>query len=70
MAGLITGGDLICQLRGKALGDQLLLTENMLRSGEPVFLDDVTVKEVENALQIKVSIVESSGNDLVNKAIE
>ncbi len=70
VAGLITGGDLICQLRGKALGDQLLLTENMLRSGEPVFLDDVTVKEVENALQIKVSIVESSGNDLVNKAIE
>ena len=42
----------------------------MLKSGEPVFLDDVTVEEVENALQIKISIVESSGNDLVDKIIQ
>lgn len=66
VAGLITGQDLIRQLRGKELGDKLLLTEHMLKSGEPVFLDDVTVEEVEKTLQIKVSIVESSGNDFVN----
>ena len=66
VAGLLTGQDLVNQLKGKDLGDRLLLTNHMLKSGEPVFLDDVTVDDVQNALQIKVSIVESSGNDFVN----
>ena len=70
VAGLITGTDLISQLKGKDLGDRLLLTNHMLKSGEPVFLDDVTVDEVQNALQIKVSIVESSGADFVSSLIE
>lgn len=70
VAGLITGTDLISQLKGKDLGDRLLLTNHMLKSGEPVFLDDVTVDDVQNALQIKVSIVESSGADFVNSLIE
>ncbi len=67
VAGLITGRDLIRQLSGQDLGERLLLSTHMLKSGEPVFLDDVTVEEVEKALQIRVSIVESSGNDLVEK---
>ena len=66
VAGLITGTDLISQLRGKDLGEELLLTTNMLKSDEPVFLDDMTVEQLQTALQIKVSIVESSGNDFVN----
>ena len=70
VAGLITGADLISQLKGKDLGDRLLLTNHMLKSGEPVFLDDVTVDDVQNALQIKVSIVESSGADFVSSLIE
>ena len=70
VAGLITGTDLISQLKGKNLGDRLLLTNHMLKSGEPVFLDDVTVDDVQNALQIKVSIVESSGADFVSSLIE
>lgn len=70
VSGLLTGQDLIHQLKGKKLGNRLLLTCHMLKSGEPVFLDDVTVEEVENALQIKISIVESSGNDLVDKIIQ
>lgn len=69
VAGLITGQDLIAQLRGKDLGERLLLTTHMLKSGEPVFLDDVTVADVEKTLQIKVSIVESSGSDLVDSII-
>ena len=69
-SGLITGTDLISQLKGKDLGDRLLLTNHMLKSGEPVFLDDVTVDDVQNALQIKVSIVESSGADFVSSLIE
>ena len=70
VAGLITGTDLISQLKGKNLGERLLLTNHMLKSGEPVFLDDVTVDDVQNALQIKVSIVESSGADFVSSLIE
>ncbi len=66
VSGLITGRDLIRQLKGKELGEELLLPASMMRSGESVFLDDIAVKELENALQIKVRIVESSGRDFVN----
>lgn len=66
VAGLLTGQDLVNQLKGKDLGEELLLTTNMLKSDEPVFLDDMTVEQLQTALQIKVSIVESSGNDFVN----
>lgn len=70
VAGLVTGQDLIGQLKGRELGDRLLITTHMLKSGEPVFLDDVTVEDVEKTLQIKVSIVESSGSDFVHSIID
>ena len=66
VAGLITGQDLVNQLKGKDLGEELLLTTNMLKNDEPVFLDDMTVEQLQTSLQIKISIVESSGNDFVN----
>ena len=65
MAGLVTGGDLIRQLAGKKLGRCLLLPVTMLRSGEQVFLDDVTVEQVQKALQVPVNIVKSSGASLL-----
>ena len=65
VSGLITGRDLIRQLRGKPLGSRLLLPVNMFRSGEEVLLDDVTRQQVENALQAPVNIVKSSGQDFV-----
>ena len=65
VSGLITGQDLIAQLKGKPLGEYLLLPANMFRSGEEVFLDDVTKDDVEKALQVKIHIVKSSGCDLV-----
>lgn len=66
VSGLITGSDLIRQLKGKELGDWLLLPVNMFRAGERVFLDDVTASDVEKALQVHVRIVQSSGRDLVS----
>ena len=69
VSGLLTGQDLIAQLKNIDLGEELLLPCNLLRSGERVFLDDVTVEELENALQIKVRIVKSSGYDLVNAVL-
>lgn len=47
-----------------------MLSEHMLKSGERVFLDDVTVEDLEKTLQIKVSIVESSGNDFVDAILQ
>lgn len=70
VAGLITGQDLKEQLAGKELGEGLLLPCNMLRSGEKVFLDDVTVEELEKTLQIPVRIVESSGQSFVKSILE
>ena len=65
VSGLVTGQDIIKQLSGIQLGDALLIPINMLRSQERVFLDDVTVDDVQNALQVNVNIVKSSGLDLV-----
>jgi len=69
VSGLITGQDLIAQLKGKALGERLLLPENILRSGEDVFLDDLTVSDVEKALQVPLNIVKSSGYDFVEAIV-
>ncbi len=66
VSGLITGQDLKKQLKDKDLGEKLLLPCNMLRSGEEVFLDDVTVSELSEYLQIPVEIVESDGAVLLH----
>ncbi len=66
VSGLLTGQDIIEQLKDKHLGNRLLLPCNLLRSGEEVFLDDVTLAQAENALQVKIDIVKSSGQDLVS----
>ena len=65
VSGLLTGGDLKNQLLGKELGEGLYLPENVLRSGEAVFLDDMTPAQLGNALQTEVNIVKSSGRDFV-----
>ena len=67
VSGLITGRDLIEQLQGKELGERLLIPDNMLRAGERVFLDDVTVEQLEEALGVQVVAVPAdSGFDLVD----
>ena len=69
VSGLITGQDLTGQLKGQPLGERLLLPCNMLKIGEPVFLDDFTLVEVENSVQVKTDIVKSSGQDLLDAVI-
>lgn len=70
VAGLLTGQDIIAQLKDRKLGDFLLLPEVMLRSGEDVFLDDLTISDVEKALQTRIRIVKSEGEAFVNAVIE
>lgn len=66
VAGLLTGKDIINQLKGKDLGEYLMLPSCVLRASEDVLLDDVTLAELNNALQIKTRIVKSSGRSLVS----
>ena len=70
VAGLITGQDLIGQLKEQPLGDTLLLPCSMLRVGEEVLLDDVTLTDVKEALQVDIDIVKSSGQDFVEAIIK
>ena len=74
VSGLITGQDLVAQLKerkeaGEDLGDTLQIPINMLRSGEEVFLDDLTVQDVEAALGMMVKAVESGGKDFLDAAL-
>lgn len=66
VSGLLTGRDIINQLEGKELGELLLLPCNVLRAGEEVFLDNLTLKEVKTALQSDINIVKSGGKDLLD----
>ncbi len=66
VAGLVTGGDLIAQLKGRELGSRLLIPVNMLRHGGDVFLDDLHVSDVERELGVPVTVVEQDGFDLLD----
>lgn len=61
VAGLVTAGDLIAQLKGRDLGDELLIPRVMLKADEPIFLDDRSVSDVERELDIKVTAVRNDG---------
>ena len=70
VAGLIAGQDLVAQLKGKPLGSRLLLPSVMFKSGEEVFLDDMTRAQAEAALQIPINIVKSGGYDLLSAILD
>ena len=69
VSGLLTGQDIIRQLKGRQMGKRILLPQNVLRSGEDYFLDDITLGEMEKALQVQVDIVKSSGYDFVHTVL-
>jgi putative radical SAM enzyme (TIGR03279 family) len=69
VSGLLTGQDILAQLKGKPLGDKLLLPQNVLKSGEKIFLDDMTVDGLEKALQVPIDIVKSSGRDFIDAVV-
>jgi NifB/MoaA-like Fe-S oxidoreductase len=64
VAGLVTGGDLINQLKGKELGERLFISQNMLRRKEQDFLDDVKLEEASAALGVPIYPTEADGFDL------
>lgn len=69
VAGLLTAGDIIDQLKGQELGDFLLLPEVLLRNGETILLDDLTIQDIEIALQTNIRIVQSDGTSFIDSIL-
>ncbi|SKA83548.1 putative radical SAM enzyme, TIGR03279 family [Caloramator quimbayensis] len=70
VAGLLTGKDIIAQLKGVLKEKILLISKNMLKADEYVFLDDITIKDIERELDVKVMLCDYTGEDLVEKIEE
>ncbi len=66
VTGLLTGGDIINQLKDKDLGESLLLSSSMLRHGEEILLDNVTCDDIERELKIKTEIISNDGFELLD----
>ena len=66
VAGLLTGQDISAQLRGRDLGDRVLIPIHMMRHGETVFLDDYTVERLSRELGVPVQVVDEDGFALVD----
>ncbi len=61
VSGLVTGGDIIAQLKGEDLGDELLIPENMLRAEGDLFLDNVSLSELSERLDVPVTVTQKGG---------
>lgn len=66
VSGLVTGKDLINYLKKFHIGDGLIIPRTMLKSGEEVFLDDITISDVENSLNAKVIISDVDGEKFID----
>lgn len=69
VTGLITGADIIQQLSGKELGDELIVPAVMLRREGDIFLDDTSLEDLSKALNVKVTISPNDGYELLNTVI-
>jgi len=67
VAGLVTGGDILAQLKGRDLGEKLILPSVMLRYEKDLFLDGMSVAELEEKLGVKIEFCENDGAEFVEK---
>ncbi|MBC2478478.1 DUF512 domain-containing protein, partial [Clostridium beijerinckii] len=77
VAGLLTGTDIIEQLKGIINSKYLIMSSNMFRKGyelsdstEQIMLDDLKIKDIETALNVQVIVVDYTGEDLIEKLNE
>lgn len=70
VSGLITGKDIINQLENKELGAEILIPKSMLKSDEPVFLDDIKVKDIEEHFLKKIKVCDIDGKALIDNIIK
>lgn len=70
VSGLITGTDIIKQLKDKTLGDCLFIPENAFRAETTVMLDDMDITDIEKALNVKVTVSADEGHRFVKQIYE
>ena len=69
VTGLVTGTDLIEQLKDRDLGDELLISSSMLRNEKDKFLDDITIDALENELNVNLKIIDNDGFEFVSNLL-
>lgn len=69
VTGLLTGQDIYEQLKDKDLGDKLYICENMLKDDEDIFLDNMTVTQLQEKLNTKIVIIYNNGETFVNEML-
>ena len=69
VTGLLTGTDIVRQLRGMPLGSELLISKSMLKSDEELFLDDFTVDRLSEVLGKKITVVDNDGADFADRIL-
>ncbi|NLM04594.1 MAG: DUF512 domain-containing protein [Clostridiales bacterium] len=70
VVGLITATDILKNLKNIKLGEKIIIPETMLKSGEEIFLDDMTVTELERELGVKIQVSEVKGDALINNILK
>ncbi len=69
VAGLLTGKDILDQLKNKAVGDSVFIPECMLKRDEKIFLDDITADQLEKELDARIIICKEDGSDLIKNIL-
>ena len=69
VAGLLTGQDMLAQLTGKELGDQLIIPENTLRADEAMFLDNMTPAELSERLGVSIRTGKNNGAEFIKEML-
>lgn len=70
VSGLITATDIIDQLKGKDLGETLYIPRSMLKADEEIFLDNITLEELRQIMNMEVVHCLNKGNDFVDKILK
>ena len=70
VSGLITATDIIDQLKDKDLGETLYIPRSMLKADEEIFLDNITLEELSNTMNIEVVPCLNKGQDFVDKILK
>ena len=70
VSGLITATDIIEQLKGKDLGETLYIPRSMLKADEEIFLDNITLEEIQKKMEIEVVPCLNEGCDFIDKILK
>lgn len=70
VSGLVTATDIIDQLKGKNLGETLYIPRSMLKADEEIFLDNITLEEISNIMEIEVVPCLNEGKDFIDKILK